>query len=1068
MKGAESFSSVFFLFLIPLCTLSQEVPNVVPPSPITAELNKYINFPVDHSTGLPEISIPLYVIRAKGLEIPIALNYHASGIRAGQDDGNVGVGWSLSCSYRVSRTIYGWADSKETAMPSNFETLLQGYNDAIDQYEGYLHVPSQQITPEIRTALQKYLDRDRFLSRFVSQHNFNMNMPPASGNNLDGEYDHFNYSIPGQCGSFIISDRINKTVSEFDPTNNKFSFLDSVASNNWTRGIIGFSIKDDNQNTYSFGEQVDKSGFDVLETNNGYYQGAAATAWALTDIDTKYGEKIKFEYTNRSVSSKYQMHTTINVTNCAASEPWQYSYDDERQSSQFSIFSLSEITTPHERIAFVEQSNSLTGTKLRQINIYDVSDNSLIKRIQLYFGSYYGTTASYVFLDSIAVFGGDLVSVEKYNLDYFERNLSSNVILVPDHWGYNKVETSLSRLIHNEFKTDPMDPPGETCDGILNTTLYNQYPHVFTERKENPHPEIFSLKSIAYQTGGKSVYEYEPNRISSGINQSKQWGGIRIKSITKFDDGIEQLKRIYKYGQNESGNGYAPFYFEAIDFRKEHTVFADGYPTYAKRAVTYSSNLQGDPPDPGSSTYYTYATEYISSPSGANSGKTVYKYTSIYQPSTRYPYAVEIINDDGNLMQYYGVAPKYVSNYAYWKKPVLSEKQYYSSGGTLLKKEVYKYFNKYYPTFKGLKVRPFARSEGAIDQYTPAYYFYISSFYNFGEYQIETAKIMLEEKKEVIYSGSDSISRVISYYYNSRNQMIRGVEEDSRHNIIDRLTVYPADRNYSGSVFARMVQTNNLSEVLEEEVSVNDVLISWTTNEYDELPGEIFVRNKIKAFNTTSQTREDAIIYHQFDDKGNVLSLAKASGPSTSYLWSYKGRYPVAAVTNAMQTDMAYAGFESDGKGNWTYGGATSADGTAPTGKRVYSLSGGSLSKGGLTASRAYLLAYWAKSASAAGISGGTATVMRTHNGWTQYQRVVSGVTSVTLSGSVAVDDVRLHPIEASMDSYTYDPLVGMTSHTDASGAVFHYEYDDAGRLKGIKDHSGNVVEEYKYNYRTP
>jgi hypothetical protein len=79
-----------YFAMLPIFSSAQNLPNVIPPSPQTRELNKYIDFPVDLSTGVPEISIPLYTIKTKGIEIPITLSYHASGIKSGQEDGDVG------------------------------------------------------------------------------------------------------------------------------------------------------------------------------------------------------------------------------------------------------------------------------------------------------------------------------------------------------------------------------------------------------------------------------------------------------------------------------------------------------------------------------------------------------------------------------------------------------------------------------------------------------------------------------------------------------------------------------------------------------------------------------------------------------------------------------------------------------------------------------------------------------------------------------------------------------------------------------------------------------------------
>ena len=51
--------------------------------------------------------------------------------------------------------------------------------------------------------------------------------------------------------------------------------------------------------------------------------------------------------------------------------------------------------------------------------------------------------------------------------------------------------------------------------------------------------------------------------------------------------------------------------------------------------------------------------------------------------------------------------------------------------------------------------------------------------------------------------------------------------------------------------------------------------------------------------------------------------------------------------------------------------------------------------------------------------------------------------------------------------SFTYKPLVGMISQTDPRGRTSTYEYDNQNRLKLIKDHEGNVLEQNEYHFRT-
>lgn len=49
--------------------------------------------------------------------------------------------------------------------------------------------------------------------------------------------------------------------------------------------------------------------------------------------------------------------------------------------------------------------------------------------------------------------------------------------------------------------------------------------------------------------------------------------------------------------------------------------------------------------------------------------------------------------------------------------------------------------------------------------------------------------------------------------------------------------------------------------------------------------------------------------------------------------------------------------------------------------------------------------------------------------------------------------------------SYTYKPMVGISSITDENGKTTTYEYDTFNRLKTTKDHSDNILKEYQYNF---
>lgn len=56
----------------------------------------------------------------------------------------------------------------------------------------------------------------------------------------------------------------------------------------------------------------------------------------------------------------------------------------------------------------------------------------------------------------------------------------------------------------------------------------------------------------------------------------------------------------------------------------------------------------------------------------------------------------------------------------------------------------------------------------------------------------------------------------------------------------------------------------------------------------------------------------------------------------------------------------------------------------------------------------------------------------------------------------------------AQVTTFTYKPLVGITSQTDPSGKVVFYEYDAFGRLKLIKDLNEKILKQYDYQYKVP
>ena len=103
-----SFCLVFAFSIAVICNAQQiKLPEIIPPSPTSLQFQRYGDYPVNHFTGVPGISIPIFTIKEGDIEVPITLSYHASGARPDDVSGFVGLGWVLNTGGMITRTVHG-------------------------------------------------------------------------------------------------------------------------------------------------------------------------------------------------------------------------------------------------------------------------------------------------------------------------------------------------------------------------------------------------------------------------------------------------------------------------------------------------------------------------------------------------------------------------------------------------------------------------------------------------------------------------------------------------------------------------------------------------------------------------------------------------------------------------------------------------------------------------------------------------------------------------------------------------------------------------------------------------
>lgn len=78
----------------------------------------------------------------------------------------------------------------------------------------------------------------------------------------------------------------------------------------------------------------------------------------------------------------------------------------------------------------------------------------------------------------------------------------------------------------------------------------------------------------------------------------------------------------------------------------------------------------------------------------------------------------------------------------------------------------------------------------------------------------------------------------------------------------------------------------------------------------------------------------------------------------------------------------------------------------------------------------------------------------------------ISDLNTVNETNLTAINNLRTTLPNAMVTTYTYIPLVGISTITDPKGDKITYTYDFAGRLQYVKDAQGNLLSENQYHYK--
>jgi YD repeat-containing protein len=373
---------------------------------------------------------------------------------------------------------------------------------------------------------------------------------------------------------------------------------------------------------------------------------------------------------------------------------------------------------------------------------------------------------------------------------------------------------------------------------------------------------------------------------------------------------------------------------------------------------------------------------------------------------------------------------------------------------------------------------------------------------------IKSERVLLDSTVNVVFQQQDAtktlVTRTANYYDNPRHyQVTRSSTLDSKGDTLVTRIKYPQDYIPSGdsvtynTILDSMIGRNMVSETIEKQdslyypgssagyvtgaqLSLFRILSGNNNTIVPDRTYKLGVNSPVTNFqpfaisgNTTSQDSRyrQMISFDQYDANNNLQQYTPIDQNSMTFLWDYTHVYPIAQVKNAVLADVAATSFEADGTGNWTYAGTSTFDTTSITGTYCYNLgqTSGNITKSGLTSATTYVLSYWIKNSSSpltiTGTQSGYPIKGKTINNWTYFEHQFTGQTSITVSGTAFIDELRLYPASAQMTTFTYSPLAGTTTTCDADNKVTYYFYDAYQRLKRIRDQDGNILKTIQYHY---
>ncbi len=565
--------TIYFCFLTKILWAQN---NIIPPAPTMTAFAKYGDIPVSTYTGIPNISIPIYTITDKGIELPISLSYHASGIKVSEEASWCGLAWSLNAGGSITH-------------------IVKGRNDLGNFTDGYIRkdVPVPNCDPP------SFILQNNCIAKICSQTNQVERVDYSGvlgwavehgGRDLDWEPDIFIYNFGNSTGKFFFDQKGNIHLLNQD---------DLLITLYWDGNAPRFKIIDAEGTQYNFGNTETTANYNPNNKDQ-----AVFTGWYLSEIKGTKGEVISLEYDDKEfISQTTYSETKAFINTCLETL-------EERDNRTFNggqiyttnILNLSKIRFSTGYIDFKanpsrQDLKDYTGNKsahqLDTIKILNYK-NEIIKIFTFNYGYYISALESTNFdyspgvsnkrlrLDGLNEINTVSQKVLRHSFTYNSKPLPCKNSFSSDRWGF-----------YNGIYNRVMIP---TFLGIVGDKTYQ-----FDGANRKANAEFVTaglIERIDYPTGGYTQFSFEPNDFSNNDHTSGNYDTFNYSTYSANDvkpqnsnDRNTQNNINFTVSQEESTNGvYVTAY---TDFYNNNTIECGilGNPCYDPTGNTKYYNM---------------------------------------------------------------------------------------------------------------------------------------------------------------------------------------------------------------------------------------------------------------------------------------------------------------------------------------------------------------------------------------------------------------------------------------------------------------------------------------------